>query len=298
MTPPFRFTLSLALSVAFLGRAQSLPKFEVAAIKPSTRETMQDPDQRRRSWGYETGRVAVLTTTVKELILRAFHVELYQIEGPEWLGREYFAVFANVPSGAPKEHIPLMFQSLLEERFKMRSHRETRMAPVYGLVIAEGGPKLKAALPDDGSDEPVAVSDTVKVGKDGSTSAMGNGAYGKVRITISADSAVWHEEFASMTMVALASSLSIGTTLLDLPVVDMTNLSGSYQVPLDIRRFGNAEPAAQPLSGQAGEVPRNADVREDSVRASLQKLGLKLVRRNAPVEKLVIDSIQKTPTEN
>ena len=298
MTPPFRFTLSLALSVAFLGRAQSLPKFEVAAIKPSTYETRQDPDQRKRSWGYETGRVTVLSTTVKELILKAFHVELYQIEGPEWLGREHFAVFANVPSGAPKEHIPLMFQSLLEERFKMRSHRETRMTPAYGLVIAEGGPKLKAALPDDGSDEPVAVSDTVKVGKDGSTSVVGNGAYGKVRITISADSAVWHEEFASMTMVALASSLSIGTTLLDLPVVDMTNLSGSYQVPLDIRRFGNAEPAAQPLSGQAGEVPRNADVREDSVRASLQKLGLKLVRRNAPVEKLVIDSIQKTPTEN
>jgi uncharacterized protein (TIGR03435 family) len=116
---------------------------------------------------------------------------------------------------------------------------------------------------------------------------------------------VLHTEFAGMTMKSLTEYLNqypdtqyvIG--LLDLPVVDMTELKGSYQVTLDISRGDMPRargPANQEDASQA--LPTASDPPGNSVRASLQKLGLKLERRRLPVEKFVIDLVERTPTEN
>jgi uncharacterized protein (TIGR03435 family) len=116
---------------------------------------------------------------------------------------------------------------------------------------------------------------------------------------------ILHTEFASMRMKLLTGYLNqypdtqyvIG--LLDLPVVDMTELKGSYQVTLDISRGDMPRaraPANQEDGGQA--LPTASDPPGNSVRASLQKLGLKLERRRLPVEKFVIDHIERAPTEN
>jgi uncharacterized protein (TIGR03435 family) len=74
--------------------------------------------------------------------------------GSDWLGSERFNIEANLSSGlaavAGEERtrqIRLMTQSLLADRFRLRIHLETRRQPVYELVVAKGGSKLKAADP-------------------------------------------------------------------------------------------------------------------------------------------------------
>jgi uncharacterized protein (TIGR03435 family) len=168
-------------------------------------------------------------------------------------------------------------------------------------VVVAGGPKLKESVPDDIYVAP-AETTTLPSGSV-SHSSEGTGPFGMAKTRFA--NGVLHTDFASMTMKSLTEYLNqypdtqyvIG--LLDLPVVDMTELKGSYQVTLDISRGDMPRargPANQEDAGQA--LPTPSDPPGYSVRASLQKLGLKLERRRLPVEKFVIDLVERTPTEN
>ena len=64
--------------------------------------------------------------------------------GPDWLSREQYDVVATVASPATKDQLWLMLQALLAERFKLSLHRETKLGPVYNLVVAKHGVKLQA----------------------------------------------------------------------------------------------------------------------------------------------------------
>ena len=96
----------------------------------------------------------------------------------------------------------------------------------------------------------------------------------------------------------------------DKPVVDMTELKGSYDVTLEIsmseiqniaRSAGMGMPGMAPAGG--GDAGRPADAASDpttsgSIFASVQQMGLKLESRKAPIETIVIDKLEKLPTEN
>ena len=77
------------------------------------------------------------------------------------------------------------------------------------------------------------------------------------------------------------------------PVIDMTGLKGDYQVSLEVPRR-TIQAAARPTRDGAPADP-DGDV---NIFASVQKLGLTLEHRKAPVEQLVVDHADKTPTEN
>ena len=286
-------TAALVLAVAVIGAgeqggAATPPKFEVAAVKPSANAD-QSPAERKRGWGYETGRVTLLHLPLRFIIAKAFDVQLYQIVGPDWIAREYFDYFAIVPPSAPKSQIPLMFQAMLAEKFQMKWHREVRASQVYALTVAQGGPKLERGLPNDG--DMSVTSESVGSGSGIAAHIVSNSdEYGKERSVFSLE--LQHTEFQNITMTGLANRLSFG--LLDLPVLDMTNLSGPYQVTLDIR----TRAAEGPTPGQPGYAQARSDEMYESTRESLRKLGLKLARRNAPVEKLIIDRADKTPTND
>ena len=288
VTCPFLFGIVNA-RVQTKTAVSALPKFEVASVKPSPGTGGQLAEERNRGWGDVTGRVNLRSIPLRYVLQKVYDLQAYQLSGPAWLDTEPFDILATVPAGAPKDQIPLMFQDLLADRFKLKFHRETQTATSYALVVGEGGPKLKEALPDDGSEVPstvkIAGSDEKK-----SISGMGNGKFGKFKLT--AANGVLHYEFASMTAKALAEFLSQGSV--DLPVVDMTELRGSYQMPLDIPARGF--PAAQSDAGQP--VPAASEPSGTSVRSSLEKLGLRLVRRRFPIEKFVIDHIERRPTPN
>jgi uncharacterized protein (TIGR03435 family) len=110
-----------------------------------------------------------------------------------------------------------------------------------------------------------------------------------------------HYEFQNMTMKALAEFLgrAPGRGPLDLPVVDATELTGIYQVSMDIQINEIHGGAAGPATDQGSQaVPVASDPLGNSLRMSLEKQGIRLVRRSAPVDKIVIEHIERTPKEN
>jgi uncharacterized protein (TIGR03435 family) len=83
--------------------------------------------------------------TLRRLIADAWNLQLDQIAGPAWLGRNEYDIEARLDEGATREQKALMLQSLLAERFSLRQHSETRAMRVYELTIGKDGPKIKPA---------------------------------------------------------------------------------------------------------------------------------------------------------
>ena len=130
------------------------------------------------------------------------------------------------------------------------------------------------------------------VNQQGGTTKMSMGSDGQM-----------HMEMGKVTMAAFAEIL---TRLSDRPVIDMTEMKGNYQVTLDLamsdllsvaRASGLAIPGAAGL-GALGQAAGASDPSSGSVFASVQQLGLRLDPRKAPIEFVVVDHVEKTPTEN
>lgn len=244
-------------------------------------------------------RVSVTAFNLKDYIGAAYNLKVHQIQGPDWLGGERFDINAKLPPGAKESDVPEMLKALLADRFKMTAHRETKDFPVYALVIAKGGLKMKESPPD-----PDAPPEPGEKPKPPATNVSGSGGRGGVHIDYG------HGSFFTMAdnkFVArkfpMASFAEVLARFEDKPVVDMTGLSGSYDfdlafTPEDYMAMlirsaiaaGVTLPpeALRALSGSSG----------DSLLNALEKLGLKLETRKAPLEVLVIDHIEKAPTEN
>ena len=201
----------------------------------------------------------------------------------DWMNSQRFDISAKIPDGVSKDKVPEMLRALLAERFELAFHREMRDLPVYGMVVGKDGPKLKPAA----ADAETAVSDDLastaytpqgdaRVEKMGY--AITTGPFGPIRSYVDPNRTI-HTELLKVTMAKLVEVLPIR----DRPIVDMTNLKGFYQ-------FSWERLAASP-----GELPNDIGV---TVREALGKAGLKLEPRMAPLEVIVIDHLEKTPTPN
>jgi uncharacterized protein (TIGR03435 family) len=306
--------------------------FDVATVRPSApldmaklAADMQSGKMPRFGPHVDTSRADYTYMTLKELIANAYKVKAYQVTGPDWLGSERFDISASMPDGARKDDAPAMLQSLLEERFKLTLHRDTQEHPVLALVVAKGGPKLKespapaAPIADDaplkpgemkmdGPDGPIRVTRNA----DGTTT-MNMGAKGTVTQKMDMSTQTLELDSSMVTMAGFADML---TTVLQMgggggrQVVDMTGLKGNYQVSVAIsladliataRAQGMAVGAPGGGGGSAETAPASAasdPSGSSTIFASVEKLGLKLESRKAPVEQLVIDHMEKTPSEN
>lgn len=71
------------------------------------------------------------------------YVRGYQVSGPNWVESEGYDVTATAKNSPSVAQFRLMLRLLLEDRFKPKTHRETKEIPVYWLVVAKGGPKLR-----------------------------------------------------------------------------------------------------------------------------------------------------------
>lgn len=124
------------------------PAFEVASIKPS--------DYRggplRITAGVDPDGIRFSNVTLAACIRRAYGVAPYQVIGPEWINTERYMIVAKAGGPAPESAILEMLKALLAERFKLVLHREPREMPVYGLVVAKGGAKLKESA-EEGATE-------------------------------------------------------------------------------------------------------------------------------------------------
>jgi uncharacterized protein (TIGR03435 family) len=261
-------------------------------------------------------RVDIGSQSLAELIRIAYEVKPYQVQGPDWITSERFDVAAKLPEGASKEQVPRMLEALLAERFGLKVHRESKEQSVYVLVVGKNGPKLKESAPDADAptgEAPPAGGMVIGAGEyqmrlsgrldDPKGMAISGGPVGNARLTV-ADGAI-RLEIAKMTMAAFADFVG---RFVDRPVVDMTELKGNYQVALPLstqdliaaaRTAGVAVPAGRG-GREAARQPGDAasDPSGGSIFAAVQQLGLKLDSRKAPIDLIVVDQAQKTPTEN
>jgi uncharacterized protein (TIGR03435 family) len=267
--------------------------------------------------------------SLKDLVANAYKVKPYQVTGPAWLSSERFDIVAKIPEGATKDDAPAMLQALLEERFKLVAHKDKEEHPVLALTVGKSGPKLKEATqaPEPiGDDVPLKPGEFKMDGPDGpirvsrnadGTMKMNMGAKGVITQKIDMQNQVVHMESSSVTMEGFADML---TNMMQIgggggqQVVDMTDLKGNYEVALDFpladliamareraKEMGMTLPGAPASGGSNENMPASAasdPAGRSGLYQSVEKLGLKLESRKAPVEQVVVERAEKTPTEN
>lgn len=297
------------------------PAFEVASIKPSEdmMAVVRAGKMPHVGMKVDVQRVDIGYFTMAQLISYAYKVKPYQISGPEWMKSAHWDIAATLPEGATKEQIPEMMQALLADRFKLAIHHDQKEMPVLAMEVGKNGVKMAPSPPDtpvpdaaanekgtttiDTGDGKVQVKTTGKMGEGGSTQISG-GPAGNVKMSVT--NGVMHMESSKVTMEMLSQQL---TGLLGEPVIDQTGLKGNYVVAIDLsmediqaiaRSQGLGLPASGPDAGSANAtaVPTASDPSGGSVYSSVEKLGLKLNKQKLPVVMIVVDHLEKTPTEN
>jgi uncharacterized protein (TIGR03435 family) len=212
----------------------------------------------------------------------AYGIQRYQLSGPDWMNATRFDISAKLPQGSTREQYRLMLQNLLAERFKLALHREGKEMPIYELVIGKNGFKLKESAADPAAAEDRGLQPPARV-----PPRPPMGVTGSVGVSLGVP---------RMSMERLVAFLS---DMLDRSVTDATGLTGRYDIKLH-GTLGGA-PAGDPSDPSSGGDPPAAAVtnREPSIiEAVEEQLGLQLVRKKGLVDILVIDHVEKTPTEN
>jgi uncharacterized protein (TIGR03435 family) len=246
-------------------------------------------------------RVDIRYMSLQQLIVRAYGIKPFQLSGPEWMRTQRFDIAAKMPQGVTKDKIPEMLQALLAERFKLAMHRESKEQPVYALVVGKNGAKLTQAaadvapaVPESARANPLYTPQGDGYILDGGGFVVTDGAYGPIRGGRGANGGM-KMEFLKISMPALAEVI---TPHVDRPVVDMTDLKGSYYF------MTLNDPPAGGGRGRKGDADApvdstvSTDPMKDALFAALDKAGLKVESRKAPVELIVVDHLEKIPTGN
>ena len=235
---------------------------------------------------------------------KAYGVKAYQVFGPPAIDSEKFDIVAKIPPGTTEAQYAAMLQSLLAERFGLVVHREMRELPLYELVVAKGGLKMKAPeKAPDGAAEPERNADgrttNMHMSRDASglpelppgfPAMFGFSLNGNQRITA--------------RMQTVARLLQLLDNQIGRPVVDKTGLTGIYDFNLfwagETARVAGAGSAASPEQPtvNGGLTEPGSDPAPSLEAAFESQLGLKLEPKKGPVEALVVDKVNKTPTEN
>ena len=256
-TLPLAFVGAVAvLSAQAPGPVPSMPSFEVASVKPRTLPgtSLSAPQGARPG-----GAFGMVNSTVARLVMYAYDLPNYQVTGgPDWVRTDRFDIAARAGREASTADIRRMLQSLLNDRFKLRTHTEQREMAVYKLVMARGDGRLgpNVTKSDDDCKRLVQRPPNVPAGA----------------VTVTGCSTVAH----------LARSAS---GVMASPVTDATGLVGEFEY------------AFYYSSGGAGLVATTSiapDIDAPSFPTALQEqLGLKLEASRGLVEVLVIDSVER-----
>lgn len=242
-------------------KSSIVPSFEVISIKPVENSWLQITPQR------SGGRISWLVS-LYQMALYAYHLPSWRVTGLP-TDDKAFQVDATTDAAMPTEQIRLMFQSLLASRFKMIAHRETKELTGYGLTVAKSGLKLKESKPGD----PPPPLPEWFAGR----SAMIPQIEGKV-LTTAEGKGVAAITGRGVSIAEMADALQQPLRTF---VRDETNLAGRYYFGFKFLRENAPPDADAPTLAQA-----------------IQELGLRLEKEKGPVEILMIDHVEKMPTEN
>jgi len=142
-----RLAIAWIFAFAFVAKGET---FEVASVKQSPpvppaggvyfgppRGGPGTPDPEQITWTY---------ALMKTVLMTAYDVKNYQINGPAWLDSERYDIAVKIAPGATKEQVGVMWQNLLAERFGLKVHHESKEFQVSELVVGKDGAKLKPTV--------------------------------------------------------------------------------------------------------------------------------------------------------
>ncbi len=273
-------TILAATALTLFGQTPVRPAFDVASIKPAPNDgfMMVRP---------LPGRL-MAKASLRMLMQNAYGVQAFQIAaGPGWLDSDHFAIEAKADGRATRDQIFLMLQSLLEERYQLKFRRETRELPVFALVAAKGGLRLKP--PKEGA----CVESTPDTPPDWAGGRMLSpqdgplppARCGTLRVMLGIPAA--QMQGGKIAMAELARSLSM---VMDRTVIDRTGFTGLSDIQLSFLPDDSTAVMPPPPPGAASAL----EMRVPSILTALQEqLGLKLESTRGPVEVIVVDHAER-----
>ena len=286
------FHLGLALVAGGIALAQpSAPdaRFEAASVKPVAREVSPYYFVMRGGPGTKTPtQFTCESAPLSKLLMRAYDVKVYQLEGPSWLDSVKYDIAAKLPPDTSEPEFRLMLQNLLAERFGAVVERKQKEMPVYELVVARTGPKLALSGQQRsiGSVEervPAAPQDAAVSQPSRSKTRLDANGYpespdlpdGRAVLLILNGKAKLVAKKESMELLVKRLEFHLGR-----PVVDLTGLKGEY---------------AFTLFWVAGDAASGGPTVFEALRA---QLGLELHPAKRTVETRVVRHMERIPTEN
>jgi uncharacterized protein (TIGR03435 family) len=212
-------------------------------------------------------RIAYSGVPLVRLLWIAYGMGAERTLAPKWSEEERYDINVKVPAGTTKEQMMVMLQNLLTERFGLQVHHQAKEVAGYDLVLGKGGLHLPTTEKPAPQGAGLAARHNVVTKEDG-----------RLLATFHSFSA---EDLASWTSMILSQEVP-GSAYTTTPVVDKTGLPGEYDFVLDFN--------PRPLENQFGG--------SDLAGALEAQLGLKLEPHKEPIDVLVVDRLEKTPTQN
>jgi uncharacterized protein (TIGR03435 family) len=269
-------------------------EFDVASVrqdKSNDKAQSNVPLTAGRTYVPSGGVFSATNQSLFTYILFAYKVRLNEAwdqwkQLPQWARTDSFDIQAKTEDHNPtKDQVRLMMQSLLEDRFKLVVHWETREVPIFGLILAKPGrtgPQLKPHPADSScSTEPAAKSLDLSaaetlLGVWPNECGTGNDMWATHPVRMRAGA-------RDVSMEDVAGWLSAeGDT--DLPIEDRTGLSGNFDLIFEFA----------PEHGPSTNVDSSVATFRDALK---DQLGLKLVKQKASARFFVIDHVER-PSEN
>jgi uncharacterized protein (TIGR03435 family) len=268
-------------------------EFEVASVRENrTGETPYSnfPLNQGPQFDAKGGLLMAKDQLLLSYIVFAFKPDMFQIRRfrdqlPDWT-RTRYDIEARADGNPSKDEMRLMMQSLLEDRFHLIFHHETREEPTYAMVLVKPATLGPRMMPHP-ADDPECAKDSIPKPPPGAFNPPACGASASVAPKLPGDLAV---AGFNVTMNTIAFGLGGVANLTDRQVVDRTGLTGTYDFTLEFapEQALSAQPDAGADFGPGGP---------SFTRAVKDQLGIKLVPEKLPVDVIVIDRIEK-PSEN
>jgi uncharacterized protein (TIGR03435 family) len=252
------------------------PAFEVASIKPNK--------SGERAGGMRLlpgGRFEVVNMPLAQLIRTAYQLEDFQLSGgPGWLNSDHYDIVARAQDNPSPPQTMVMVRTLLEERFKLVTHRVTRDLPVYALVIARNdgalGPRFRKAVIEECPPRAGAVGSAAGAVPDFRNPPCGLVLFGPGP----------SGRGATGRTIPIAEFVKRLAPIVSRPIIDRTKLDGRFDLDLDFT------PDLPPPADSIGNQP-SADIGPSIFTALQEQLGLRLESTRGAVEVLVVDSVEK-----
>lgn len=187
--------------------AKPLPAFDAASVRPFVVTG-------GLAWGkpdMDQLHLRMPHAPLRFIILTAYGLDDFQLIGlPDWAEHEFFTINAITDAPTPPDQMLLMLRRLLAERFQLRVEESEKEQPVWAIVVAPGGPKLKPRADDEECPRGISGDDMKAAGAPRNSASSYNGC--------------------TMADLVKAFNRPNNATQLGRPVTDKTGLAGRYHM--------------------------------------------------------------------